>query len=137
MGDIPLKKFHHISFAVNDADKVIEIWSKVMGIGPWSNVDIGGTDAKGRPWKAREYHAKVGDVTIELIQPIEGRIVQSRFLDTVGPGLHHVAFAVDDVEKTMAELQENGAELLVHSPGSFAYLKTGAPDGCVVEISKH
>ena len=137
MGDIPIKKFHHVSIAVNDADKVTEIWSKVMGIGPWSTIDIGGTDAKGRPWKAKEYHAQVGDVTIELIQPVEGRIVQSRFLDTVGPGLHHVAFTVDDVEKTMAELQEKGAELVVHSPGSFAYLKTGAPDGCVIEISKH
>ncbi len=75
-------------------------------------------------------------VDIELIEPVEGRIVQSRFLDEVGPGLHHVSFTVDDVKETLAELEGKGAELIVHNPGSFAYLRTGGPDGLVIEISK-
>ena len=137
MADSQMKIFHHVSLAVNDAEKVMETWSSMLGIGPWTCLDLEGTSAKGRPWKAKEYWAKVGDVVIEIIEPIEGRIVQSKFLDTVGPGLHHIAFTVEDVEKSLAELQDKGAELIVHNPGSFAYLKTGAPDGVVIEISKH
>ena len=136
MTDAKYKKFDHVSIAVKDAAKVIETWTDVLGIGPWSSHDLSGTDAKGRPWKAKEYRAEVAGVDIELIEPIEGRIVQSRFLDEVGPGLHHVSFTVDDVEETLAELQEKGAELIVHNPGSFAYLRTGGPDGVVVEISR-
>ena len=132
-----IKKFHHVSIAVKDADAVMETWSKVLGIGPWTCKDLSGTSAKGHPWSAKEYWAEVGGVIIEIIQPVEGRIVQSKFLDTVGPGLHHIAFQVDDVDEYVVELQEKGAELIVHNPGSFAYLKTGGPDGTVVEISQH
>ena len=132
-----IKKFHHVSLAVNNAEEVMETWSTVLGIGPWTCKNIEGKDAKGRDWKCKEYWAEVGDVVIEIIEPIEGRIVQSKFLDTVGPGLHHVAFQVEDVDKTLKEFQEKGAELIVHNPGSFAYLRTGGPDGAVVEISQH
>jgi methylmalonyl-CoA/ethylmalonyl-CoA epimerase len=137
MADAKIKKFHHVSLAVNDAEKVMSTWSKVLGVGPWTSTDLSGTDAKGRPWKAKEYWAEVGDVVIEIIEPVEGRIVQSRFLDEVGPGLHHVAFQVEDVEQSLAALQEEGAELIVHNPGSFAYVRTGGPDGAVIEISQH
>lgn len=137
MSESKMTKVHHVSLAVKDAEKVIEVWSSMLGIGPWTCHDMAGTSAKGYPWTGKEYWAQVGDLVIELIQPVEGRIVQSKFLDTVGPGLHHIAFAVEDVEETLAELQDKGAELIIHSPGSFAYLKTGAPDGAVIEISKH
>ena len=137
MADVKIKGLHHVSLAVNDAQAVMDTWEKVFGISNWRSVDLSGTDAKGRPWKAVEYQAEVGDNVIEVIQPIEGRIVQSRFLDELGPGFHHVAFKVEDVEESLAALEENGAELIVHNPGSFAYVRTGGPDGAVVEISKH
>ena len=132
-----IKKVHHVSMAVNDAKEVMEIWSSVLGIGPWTVHDMGGNDAKGRPWTAKEYWTKVGDTVIELIEPGQGRIVQSKFLDTVGPGLHHLAFEVDDVDETLAELKEKGVEVILHSPGSWAYFRTGGPDGTVIEISQH
>ena len=136
MTDARWKRFDHVSIAVKDAASVMETWEQVLGVGPWTSIDLEGTDAKGRPWKAKEYRAEVGGVDIELIEPVEGRIVQSRFLDTVGPGLHHMSFTVEDVDATLADLQEKGAELIVHNPGIFAYLKTGGPDGLVVEISQ-
>ncbi len=52
MTDAKYKKFDHVSIAVKDAAKVIETWTNVLGIGPWSSHDLSGTDAKGRPWKA-------------------------------------------------------------------------------------
>lgn len=135
MTDVKMTKFHHVSLAVNDAEKVMETCTNVLGVGPWSSIDLSGADPQ--DWKAKEYQASVGDVVIEIIQPVEGRIVQLRFLDEGGPSLHNVPFAVEDAEETLAALEEKGAELIVHNPGSFVYVRTGVPEGVVVEISKH
>ncbi len=137
MAETKIKRLHHVSLAVNNAEEVMEAWSSVMGIGPWTCLEMKGNDRKGRPWTGKEYWAKVGDVVIELIEPGQGRIVQSKFLDDVGPGLHHVAFEVDDVDKTIVEYQEKGAELIIQQPGSWAYFRTGGPDGAIIEISQH
>ena len=66
---LQLKTVDQVSIAVKDIDKVIESWSSMFGIGPWSFTDIGGTDAKGRSWKARMAFAYLGPVQIELVQP--------------------------------------------------------------------
>ena len=50
---LQFKSVDQISIAVKDIDKVIESWSTMFGIAPWTFRDIGGEDAKGRPWKAR------------------------------------------------------------------------------------
>jgi len=47
---LQLKTVDQISIAVKDIDEVIETWSSMFGIGPWTFRDIGGTDAKGRSW---------------------------------------------------------------------------------------
>lgn len=131
-----LKTVDQIGIAVKDADKVIESWSSMFGIGPWTFKDIGGTDAKGRPWKARLAFAPMGPLTIELIQPVEGRIFQSRFLEEHGEGIHHLGFYVDDVDKEAANLVAQGAKVLVTDPGRFAYLASGGPGGVIFELIK-
>jgi methylmalonyl-CoA/ethylmalonyl-CoA epimerase len=124
----------HISYAVTDIDTVVEAWSRLYGIGPWTFMGNGGTDVKGRPWKIRMAFAYVGPTEIELVQCLEGRIFQSKFIDTWGEGLHHLGFRVDDVDAEVAELVEGGATLLIHDPGKFAYLDAGGPGGAIFEL---
>ena len=126
----------HISYAVKDIDKVVETWSRLYGIGPWTFEENGGTDAKGRPWKIRMAFAYVGTVEIELVQCLEGRIFQSKFIDTWGEGVHHLGFYVDDVDKEVEKLVSEGATLLIHDPGRFAYLDAGGPGGAIFELMK-
>ncbi|MBW2062217.1 MAG: VOC family protein [Deltaproteobacteria bacterium] len=133
---LQLETVDQISVAVKDIDKVIEAWSAMFGIGPWTFTEIGGTDAKGRTWKARMAFAYLGPVQIELVQPTEGRIFQSRFLDTFGDGLHHLGFYVDDVDKEASKLVADGAKLLITDPGRFAYLDCGGPGGVIFELMK-
>ena len=57
---LQLKTVDQISFAVKDIDKVIEAWSSLYGIGPWTFSETSSTDAKGRPWKARMAFAYLG-----------------------------------------------------------------------------
>jgi methylmalonyl-CoA/ethylmalonyl-CoA epimerase len=128
------KSIGQISYAVNDIDKTIESWSRLYGIGPWTFRENSGVDAKGRPWKARLAFAHVGPVEVELVQCIEGRIFQSRFLDTWGEGIHHIGFYVDDVEAELKKLVAQGAKVFVHDPGRFAYLDAGGVGGAIFEL---
>ncbi len=141
MGDNKTHKFQvktvdHISFAVKDIDEVIEAWSKLYGFGPWTFRENGGTDAKRRPWKIRMAFAYIGPMQIELVQCMEGRIFQSRFLDAWGEGLHHIGFYVDNVDAEAANLVAQGAKLLIQDPGNFAYLDAGGPGGAIFELMK-
>jgi len=128
------KSIGQISYAVKDIDKTIESWSKLYGIGPWTFRENGGLDAKGRPWKIKMAFTRVGPVEIELVQCIEGRIFQSRFLDTWGEGIHHIGFYVDDVEAEVKKLVAQGVKVFLHDPGRFAYLDAGGVGGAIFEL---
>jgi len=126
-----------ISYAVKDLDAVVEKWTNLWGIGPWTYKENGGVDAKGRPWKIRMAFAYLAnDVEIELVACTEGRIFQSRFLDNWGEGLHHVGFLVDDVDGDTKNLADQGARVFVQDPGQFSYLDTGAGGGIFELIQK-
>ena len=131
---LQLKTVDQISFAVKDIDNVIEAWSSLYGIGLWTFSETSGTDAKGRPWKARMAFAYLGPVQIELVQCTEGRIFQSRFLDTWGEGLHHLGFHVDDLDAEVSNLVAQGVKILVQVPSKFAYLDSGGPGGAIFEL---
>ncbi len=109
-----IKSIDHISYAVTDIDKTVEAWSRLYGLGPWKYQENGGTDVKGRPWKIRMAFAYVGPMEVELVQCVEGRIFQSKFLDKWGEGVHHIGFFVDDVDAEVAKLTKDGAKLLIH-----------------------
>ncbi|MDO9516200.1 MAG: VOC family protein [Syntrophales bacterium] len=123
-----------ISYAVKDIDETTEAWSRLYGFGPWTFAEMSGKDAKERPWKARLAFAYLGPVEIELIQCTEGRIFQSKFLDTWGEGVHHIAFPVKDVDTEVEKLKKEGAGLIIHTPGGFAYLDAGGPGGAIFEL---
>ena len=89
-----LKEVAQISWMVKDIDKTIEAWSSIYGMGPWTFSEKSGLDAKGRPWKIRLAFTYIGEMEIELVQCLEGRIFQSRFLNTWGEGVHHIGFHV-------------------------------------------
>jgi len=123
-----------ISYAVKDIDEVVEKWTNLWGVGPWTYKENGGVDAKGRPWKIKMAFAYLAnDVEIELVACTEGRIFQSRFLDNWGEGLHHVGFLVDDVDDVTKNLADEGARVFIHDPGQFSYLDAGA-GGAVIEL---
>jgi len=131
---LELKTVDQIGIVVRDIDKVIESWSSLFGIGPWTYTELGGTDEKGRAGKARLAFAQLGSVTLELIQCIEGRIFHSDFLEKHGEGLHHLGFYVDDVDAEAANLVEQGCEVLSTMPGVYAYMGTGGPGGVIFEV---
>jgi methylmalonyl-CoA/ethylmalonyl-CoA epimerase len=131
-----VKSVDHISYAVTDIDKAVEAWSRLYGMGPWTYRDNAGKDTKGRPWRIRMAFAYLGPMEIELVQCLEGRIFQSKFIDQWGEGIHHIGFFVDDVDAETAQLVKDGARLLIHDPGRFAYVDAGGPGGAIFELMK-
>jgi methylmalonyl-CoA/ethylmalonyl-CoA epimerase len=82
----------------------------------------------------------VGDGHVELLAPLDGDTPVGRFLAKRGPGLHHVAYAVDDIETTLASLREQGLRLIDDTPrngirGSrVAFVHPAASGGILTEI---
>lgn len=95
-----INSIDHISYAVTDIDKVTEAWSRLYGLGPWRFMENAGKDVKGRPWKIRMAFAYVGPMEIELVQCVEGRIFQSKFLDKWGEGVHHIGLWMMSMPKS-------------------------------------
>jgi methylmalonyl-CoA/ethylmalonyl-CoA epimerase len=82
----------------------------------------------------------VGESHVELLQPLAPDTAVGRFLAQRGPGLHHVAYRVDDVEQTLSELAEAGMRLIDERPrtgirGSrVAFVHPASTGGVLTEI---
>lgn len=85
----------------------------------------------------------IGGSHIELLSPLDDDTPVSRFLDKQGPGLHHVAYRVPDVEKTLDRLRGSGIKLIDDRPrrgirGSrVAFLHPKSVGGVLTEIVEY
>jgi methylmalonyl-CoA/ethylmalonyl-CoA epimerase len=82
----------------------------------------------------------VGESHVELLAPLGADTPVGRFLARQGPGLHHVAYQVDDIDATLAALGRAGMELIDERPragirGSrVAFMHPRGTDGVLTEI---
>lgn len=74
----------------------------------------------------------VGDLQLEVIQPVRGASIYAEYLDQHGPGLHHICFDVEDMGAAMAAAAELG--VTVHQAGS---MMGGAMDFAYVDGTEH
>ena len=136
-------KLHHVGLVVKDMDKAIQRFT-ALGIGPFKQRVLP-ADAKetyrGKPFqpskRVKIFIAMIGDVELELIQPINGKSPHQEFLDKKGEGIQHLGFMVDDLEKSVKDLTKAGSEILLTSEfkggGGVAYLDLDAAD-VIVEL---
>ncbi len=135
----PFSKLIQVGVVVRDLDKTLERLAS-LGIGPFEPKVLP-PDAeqwfRGKPLDAkfRISAAKMGEVELELIQPVAGESPHQEFLDTKGEGIQHIAFAVDDLDREVAKLTGQGASLLLRAKlrGGVAYLDLDA-GGLTVEL---
>jgi len=82
----------------------------------------------------------VGENHVELLAPLGAETPVGRFLDKKGPGLHHVAYQVNDIDATLAALKQAGMALIDEQPrggirGSrVAFMHPRATAGVLTEI---
>ncbi|HEX2096602.1 MAG TPA: methylmalonyl-CoA epimerase [Solirubrobacterales bacterium] len=98
-------RIDHIGVAVEDLDAAIALYegSFQMALAHRETVESQGVEA---------VLLDVGDGHVELLRPLGPDTAVGKFLAKKGPGLHHVAYAVDDIDATLGQLSEAGLELI-------------------------
>ena len=82
----------------------------------------------------------VGENHIELLRPLEEDTAVGKFLAKKGPGLHHVAYQVSDIEATLASLRDAGIRLIDETPrigirsSKVAFLHPASTGAVLTEI---
>ena len=123
----------HIGVAVEDLDAAIALHERDYGMALVHRelIDEQGVEA---------VLLDVGENHVELLRPLSEDTPVGRFLASRGPGLHHVAYQVGDVDSTLAQLRERGLRLIDETPrtgirGSrVAFLHPAASGGVLTEI---
>ncbi|MEE8414257.1 MAG: VOC family protein [Dehalococcoidales bacterium] len=92
----------------------------------------GKTDAP--PWKIKIKMLRLGPLTLELTEPVEGGNYNETFMDEHGEGPNHIAYTVDDLEKEVEELEAKGVPAMYHLNGRYAYMDARKVGGLVIEL---
>ena len=124
---------HHVGIAVDDLDAAIARWAALFGatLEHRERVEDQGVEAAS---------LRIGSDRVELLAALGDDTPVGRFLAKRGPGMHHVAYEVDDVGAALEELSAEGAELIDESPrrGLFglevAFVHPDAVHGVLAEI---
>jgi methylmalonyl-CoA/ethylmalonyl-CoA epimerase len=136
-------KFVHIGLVVRDMNKTVERLA-TLGIGPFTP-RMPPPDAeetyRGKPFEPSQrvkiQITHIGDMELELIQPIDGESPHQEFLDQKGEGIQHLGFMVANLEDDVKRLTKQGSEILLTSQfkegGGVTYLDLNAA-GLVVEL---
>ncbi len=104
-----LNRIYHLGYAVEDIEAASRFYRDNFGAEP------------GEPEVVEDQGImatmfRVGESTIELVQPTRPDSPVGKFLARRGEGFHHVAFQVEDLRGALAELKENGVELIDEEP---------------------
>lgn len=100
---------HHVAIAVNDLDAAIAGYESLYNITTLSREVV---EDQG----VSEAMLSVGGSHIQLLEPLTPESPVGRFLSQNGEGMHHIAFAVNDIEAALAHLKSTGARLIDESP---------------------
>jgi methylmalonyl-CoA/ethylmalonyl-CoA epimerase len=137
-----------IGMVVKDLDKMVEMYWKTFGIGPWHFYTYGKPLVKKMSYhgKAVEYKMRValsnfGPMRIELIEIIEGDTVYADFVKDHGYGVHHLGLLVDDMQAAVAQAEAAGFKVIMDGSGHgldgdghYAYLDTEEVYGTTLEL---
>ena len=121
---IQLKRLVQIGIVVADRDRTTQLLTSLFGIGPFRLVEWPDRPESKYYYRGAEQHIRIkqafvqlGDVEVELIQPLEGRSGYQDFLDQTGGGIHHVLFEVPDIDPVIQELAKAGVTVLQSGTG--------------------
>lgn len=100
---------HHVAVAVNDLDRSLESFAAQYNVSPVSREVV---EEQG----VEEAMIAIGGSHIQVLQPLGPDTPVGRFIERNGEGMHHIAFAVADIDAALAHLKEQGARLIDEKP---------------------
>jgi methylmalonyl-CoA/ethylmalonyl-CoA epimerase len=130
------EKVDHIGFAVRDIDSAIAFYSQTFGISEWERIPM--------PERHMEVATtRMGDMLLELIAPTSDEAAFAKYLNERGPGMHHIAYRVNDIVAALAEIKARGVQLIDETPRPglhdtlVAFLHPKSCQGVLVELVQH
>lgn len=125
----------HVGIAVSDLPASLSFFKDVLGL----HVEASEVVAS---QQVRATFLAAGQSTLEMLEATAPQSPIARYLDKRGPGLHHVALRVDDIEAALAHLQARGVRLIDERPrpgaenALVAFIHPSAANGVLVELKQ-
>lgn len=99
----------HIGIAVKNLDESIKYYEQVLGLTCYNIEEV-------KDQKVKTAFFKVGDTKIELLESTDPEGPIGKFIEKKGEGIHHMAFAVQNIEEKLKKAEENGVRLIDKEP---------------------
>jgi methylmalonyl-CoA/ethylmalonyl-CoA epimerase len=129
-------RLDHVGIAVDDADATLAWYRSRLGL------EVSHVEEVGSQQVRAHFLPVGGGCTLELLESTAPASPIAKFLAGRGPGLHHVALAVDDIDAALGELQRAGVRLIdtTARPGAegalVAFVHPSAAHGVLVELKQ-
>ncbi len=99
----------HIGIAVKDLQASIKFYEEVLGLTCYAIEEV-------KDQKVKTAFFKLGDTKIELLESTDAEGPIGKFIEKKGEGIHHLAFAVKDIEGALKEAESKGIQLIDKAP---------------------
>ena len=130
-----IKRIDHIAIAVNDIDDVARFYTDTL------KLDLSGVEVVTEQ-KTKVGFLKIGESNIELVQPASDDSPLVKFLETRGPGIHHICFEVEDIQEEVEELKKQGVRMIDETPRlgahntRVAFIHPKSSGGVLIELNQ-
>ncbi|MCA1745524.1 MAG: methylmalonyl-CoA epimerase [Bacteroidales bacterium] len=126
----------HIGIAVKNLEEAIAFYEKVYGLECYAVEEVA-------EQKVKTAFFMVGQTKIELLESTDPEGPIGKFIEKKGEGIHHLAFAVNDLQKSLDETAEKGVKLIDQSPRkgaeglNIAFMHPKSTFGVLTELCEH
>jgi methylmalonyl-CoA/ethylmalonyl-CoA epimerase len=130
-----IKRIDHIAIAVNDMDEAARFYTDTL------KLDLSGVEVVTEQ-KTKVGFLKIGESNVELVQPASDDSPLVKFLETRGPGIHHICLEVRDIEKEVEELKKLGVRMIDETPRpgahntKVAFIHPKSSGGVLIELNE-
>ncbi len=128
-----MNKIEHIAFAVNSLEASIPLFEKLLGTACYKTETV-------ESEKVSTAFFKTGESKVELLESLGKDGVIAKFIQKNGEGMHHVAFAVENIEEEIARLKADGFAFVNEVPKIGAdnklicFLHPKSTNGILIEL---
>ncbi len=128
-----LTHIEHIGIAVKSLETAIPYYEKVLGLKCYNIEEVADQ-------KVKTAFFQIGQTKIELLESTSPEGTIAKFIEKKGEGVHHIAFATDDIEKELTHCEEEGVQLIDKAPRkgaeglSIAFLHPKSTMGVLTEL---
>ncbi len=128
-----LTKINHIGIAVKSLEESLPFYRDQLGMSFQGSEEV-------VEQKVKVAMLRIGESMIELLEPTSEESPIAKFLEKNGPGIHHIAYEVTDIEAAIAELQGQGARMIDTLPRlgahgtRIAFIHPKSSNGVLTEL---